>query len=124
MLFVLWLGQEKAVYTCQCQKIWEIIPQILNRMKEFTNLIWNQQKERLNRDSTPLSVIQFDKGQELNVIMGTLYKILFLTRDPGLKSILEFVKCMNRNMWVDANRVNFLEWIQFLDAALKFVKMT
>jgi hypothetical protein len=116
-LFVLWLGQELACYECACGRFWGIVPSILSRMKEFVEEIWRLQAERLTRDphsTRPVCVIDIHKGEELFIIMAVLQKILLGAKTDPMLTILRYIADMIRAIFEDANRVNYLEWIQFI----------
>lgn len=121
VLSVLWLGQELAYYECACGRPWGIVPNILSRMKEFIQLIWRQQAETLHQDphlAHPVRVIDLHKGQELGVIMSVLHKILFGAKTDPMVTVCGNIEKISRAILTDANRVNYLEWLTFIDNAL------
>lgn len=88
-------------------------------MKEFIQLIWRLQAAKLNQHiASPVRVIDLHKGPELCVIMNVLQKILFGAKTDPMLTIFGNIEKMSRDIFTDANRVNYLEWLTFISNAL------
>lgn len=66
-----------------------------------------------------VTVLELNKGKELKAILNVLGSILGGTKNAALYAILEMVHSMNCQLSMNADRVNFLEWLASVNGAMK-----